>query len=771
MTIKIPVIDVTPKRESSKVVIPKELDLDLIEDIDTLDPATIYQIPFQTYLKHKDYNKDKLKMCEICIKEQKLKYDGRTPIECTGLKDFGTIVSDRYDDTELKALRESLEDLAEEERELLEGQFSPTEWFKNNISDIDTYKERWYQTLITSCSAKKRVLRMGRRCIEAHEPILLSSGISKPIKDIVTGDEVVSYRKDKVVFNKVVKQVYNGTKDLYEIALEDNSYITLTKDHPILTERGWLSIVDGLTKDDKVIHLPKSSDLQKHPSFKRSPIKTIKRLEAEGEVYDLEVENDANFLVDGIVTHNCGKTFSACMYVLHRIATSDKPIDVLVVAPMQTQLDEIVQTLKSLCDALKTNIWERKKSNPIIEITFTNGSLMKCIVGANDGTAARGKAADILWVDETDFVPTKALDALKPIEMDNPNVEIIYTSTPIGEGNLYKYAKSEDIKEFHYPSYVIPHYNEKIHQSNKTDLNEVVFVQEILALFGLDELGVFPLRFIDKSQLNNIPQVMNEAYVLQNRDKFVITIGVDWNHDNNGTRVVVLAYSKDIDRLFVVEKQKVSKLHFTQALSEEVVKDLNRKYHADHIGADLGFGAAQIANLKLYGKSKFGKVPFGHPDIKLTKLEAVEFGSVIETRDPITNKVLKKKAKQFIVDNTLRYFEEDRIALDDIDDNELILQLKNYAIVKRTETGYVYKARDKKIGDHDLDAFMIALHIFEKHYGSSLSLNRPITTDAQYLPITEQPFTSPRESYAVAFPKVGTSSRNGRRQFKQRRKW
>lgn len=762
MTIEqIPVLNVT------ETPIKLEVDLDLVDDIDSLDPATIYQIPFKTYLDHKNYNKDKYKMCEICIKEQKLKYNGRTPIECSGLKDFKEVVSSRYNKEELEAVEEHLEELSKEERDLLEGQFSPTEWFKNNITDIETYKERWYQTMITSCSAKKRVLRMGRRCIEAHEPVMLASGKEIPIKDIKEGDKVASYRKNKVVYNRVSKVINNGIKDLYEISLDNGKFITLTKNHPILTKRGWLSIEDGITKEDEIIYLPSRSSKR----FRVAPIQNIKRLEAEGQVYDIEVENDSNFLVNGIVTHNCGKTFSACMYVLHRIATADRPIEVLVVAPMQTQLDEITQTIKGLCDALTNNIWERKKSSPIIEITFTNGSIMKCIVGANDGTAARGKKADILWVDETDFVPSKALEALKPIEMDNPNVEIIYTSTPIGEGNLYRYAKSEDIKEFHYPSYVIPHYNEQIHSSNKTDLNEVVFVQEILALFGIDELGVFPVRFIDKAETLNIPQMMNEAYVLNNREKFIIIIGVDWNHDNNGTRIVVLAYHKEVDRLFVVEKQKISKLNYTQALSEEKVKDLNRKYHADHVGADLGFGAAQIANLRLFGKSMYGKVPHDHPDVKLVKMEQVEFGSVLEIRDPIKPKeVLKKKTKQFIVDNTLRYFEEDRIALDDIEDNELILQLKNYAIVKQTQTGYVYKPRDKKIGDHDLDAFMIALHVFEKFYGNSLNLNGPITNSTAYLPLGEQPFKSPRTQIeAVTFGSTPTN--NKRKRFKPRRKW
>lgn len=629
---KIPLVDVTTSNvvyEMSSSI--KAIDLSEVEDIDSLEAADIYEIPFKKYLEHKNFNKDKLKMCEICIADQKKRYNGRTPITCTGLKDFNNVVKSRYSEDEKEALEKGLSALDPEELAALEGQFSPTDWFKYNTNDPDTYTERWYQTLITSCSAKKRVLRMGRRC---------------------------------------------------------------------------------------------------------------------------------------------GKTFSAAMYVLHRIATSEKKINVLVVAPMQTHLDEIVKTLKDLCDVLSFKLWLSKRSTPIVEITFVNGCTVQCVVGANDGTSARGKKADILWIDETDFVGSKVLEALKAIEMDNPNVETIYTSTPIGEGNLYRFAQSEQVKEFHYPSYVIPHYNEQIHRSNKDDLGEVAFVQEILALFGVDEHGAFPSRFIDRAETYNIPQMFNEAYVLNNREKFIIVIGVDWNHDNNGTRILVVGYHKEIERFFVIEKSRISKLNYTQNLAIEKVVEFNRKYYADHIGCDQGFGATQIGALRMEGKSQYGKVPHDHPDLKLTKVEAVDFGSSLELRDPVTRKILKKKAKQFIVENTLHYLEEGRIAFDDIEDNELIMQLKNYSIVKKTINGNVYKAKDKKIGDHDLDAFMIAIYIFEKMYGTMLGTGNINHTAPAYLGSVETIDVKSRTSFTSEISSMpAMPAFNGRKKFKTRKKW
>lgn len=747
----------------------KYVDLSQVEDVDALEPADIYNIPYKKYLEKKNFNRDKYKMCEICIAEQKRKYNGRTPIECTGLKDFNNIIDTRYSEEERDDLLESLRHLSEDELETIRGQFSPTDWFKTNTNDPETYKERWYQTLITSCSAKKRVLRMGRRCIEESQKVLMKDGSRKKIKDVVVGDVIVSSDNHKKSFNKVKEVIDNGIKPLYEIQTVRGNKVRVSSDHPFLTEYGWASIETGLRAGIKISCLPKF----KEDSFEYIEIASIKTLEEFGRVYDLTVEDNPNFVVNGILAHNCGKTFSAAMYVLHRIATTDRKINVLVVAPMQTHLNEIVNTLKNLCDVLKYDIWDNKKSTPIIEITFFNGSTVQCIVGANDGTSARGKRADILWIDETDFVGTRVLDSLKAIEMDNPNVETIYTSTPLGEGNLYRFAESEQVKEFHYPSYVIPHYTEQMHQSNKQDLDEVVFAQEILALFGVDVHGVFPVRFIDRAESFNIPHMFNESYVLNNRDKFIIIIGVDWNHDNNGTRIVVVGYSKEIERFFIIEKDKISKLNYTQALSVEKVVELNRKYEADHVACDQGFGAGQIADLRMKGRSQYGKVPVNHPDLRLTKLEAVDFGSVVELRDPVSREVLKKGVKQFIVENTVHYFEESRIALDEIEDYELILQLKNYAIVNRTQRGNVYKAKDKKIGDHDLDAFIIALYMFEKQYGKLLSVGNINNEMPAYM--GKQQVTAPpssRTSLDTQTPSINqVGSIRPRKGFKSRKKW
>lgn len=543
------------------------------DDVDLNDPIVLANMPWRDYLRHQNYNKDPKKMCEICIKEQKVKYGGDTPIICDGLKDYETVLKNRYGE---EVFEELVGELNELEIKELKQTFSPVEWFKAHMTDPEKAQDRWTQDLVLSCSAKNKALRQGRRS---------------------------------------------------------------------------------------------------------------------------------------------GKTYSIIIDLLFTVALAHKPVNILVAAPQVTMIDEISQTLLQLAQDLDIpNFVVKKISQPILEIHFFNGSILKGITASNDGTSARGKKADIIWIDEVDFVPTKALDAIKAIQLDNPDVKMIYTSTPIGEGNLHTFANQKTTKEFHYPTFARPDYTDEMH-STTSGMSDIAYCQEILAIYGLDEAGVFQNRHIEAAYDNYISEFYNDTFVLNNRERFIILIGVDWNHDNNGTRVVVVAFDKILGKFFIVEKHRIAKIKMTQAISVETIIEVNRKFNADHIICDEGFGSAQVSQLRLKGEEQYGKVPPDHPDIKLVDTIAVQFASTLSIIDPVTHETIKKRTKQYLVEYTQKQLEDHNIALHDVIDNEVIMQMKNYHVAKTGLNGNIYKPKDKKIGDHDLDAFMLALYGFDMQYG------------------------------------------------------
>lgn len=963
------------------------------KDLNSLEVA---RIPWRTYLEMQNYNKDKYKMCEICISDQKKKFGGRTPIECTGLRDYKPILEEKYDADIIETI---IEELSEDELLELKAIFSPVDWFRANVHDPETYTERWYQSLTLSCSARNKVLRLGRRCIEENEQVLMANGSYKKIKNINIGDFVISNRDNKVVTNKVTDVINNGKRNLYRIKTNDGKEVTLTEDHQVLTDNGWKSIEEGLKKGDLVSHLPKiesietnnidteeakllgylltdgylsdksnqtvkatfnnykyieeissiteskfgfkgtikkrsesdaydiwltdgnhgtkssvktwlksldllkekyklrdsselitsmskeslilflnrayagdgcvstsynpsrpnglrgdisfdtgdvifaktlsnslhklgipnnityckeriSSDIKSNNSwrirvsssygirrffntigfiygkeeqskrlleavnsrsrevrysdsdqFEFIKIKSITNLEVEGTVYDITVENDHNFVTNGLVVHNCGKTFSIVMDLIYRIATASRPINILVAAPLVTMIHEIEKAFKALSRVLEQeNFITKSRATPTLEMTFFNGSILQGITTNDGGKASRGKKADIIWLDETDYMDRKAIEAIEAIKLDNPNVEMFITSTPKGEGNLYEFAQQENVKEFHYPSYVIPHYNDAIDQDLRGKLSEIGFTQEVIALYGLDQDSVFQQHFIEDSYELYIPEFYNESFVLNNRDRFIVIIGVDWNHDNNGTRIIVVGYDKIADRFFCVEKKKIAKVNLTQELSVNMVVELNRKYNADHIICDEGFGIGQVSELRVRGKEQYGKVPANHPDIKLTKTESVQFGATLEIRDPTTYETLKKRTKQYIVELAQKLLEAKRLALDPANDSELIMQLKNYSIIKTGMRGNVYKAKDKKIGDHDLDGYMLALYMFDKVYGDYITPKA--YEHISMMPNSNTEFYDPSRTVQKDVALFSSSNLSGKRKrFKSRRKW
>ena len=615
------------KNIEEDVVAPTKNLNEIVHSKKDLNSLEVAKIPWKTYLKMQNYNKDKYKMCEICIADQKKKFGGRTPIECTGLRDYKPVLEEKYD---VDIIDSIIEELSDSELLELKAIFSPVDWFRANVHDPDTYSERWYQSLTLSCSARNKVLRLGRRC---------------------------------------------------------------------------------------------------------------------------------------------GKTFSIVMDLIYRIATASRPINILVAAPLVTMIHEIEKAFKALSRALEQeNFITKSRATPTLEMTFFNGSVLQGITTSDGGKASRGKKADIIWLDETDYMDRKAIEAIEAIKLDNPNVEMFITSTPKGEGNLYEFAQQENVKEFHYPSYVIPHYNDAIDQDLKGKLSEIGFTQEVLALYGLDQDSVFQQHFIEDSYELYIPEFYNESFVLNNRDRFIVIIGVDWNHDNNGTRIIVVGYDKMADRFFCIEKKKIAKVNLTQELSVNMVVELNRKYNADHIVCDEGFGIGQVSELRVRGKEQYGKVPINHPDIKLVKTESVQFGSTLEIRDPTTNETLKKRTKQYIVELAQKLLEEKRLALDPAKDSELIMQLKNYSIIKTGLRGNVYKAKDKKIGDHDLDGYMLALYMFDKVYGDYISPKA--YEHVSIIPNSNTEFYDPNRTVQkdVALFSPGTLT-GKRKRFKSRRKW
>jgi hypothetical protein len=196
-------------------------------------------------------------------------------------------------------------------------------------------------------------------------------------------------------------------------------------------------------------------------------------------------------------------------------------------------------------------------------------------------------------------------------------------------------------------------------------------------------------------------------------DDITICMGIDWNK-NAGTEFFVVGYSHEQGIWFAIDAVNVPSSEYSaQRWMKEVVR-LNYKWKPDYIYADEGYGHTIIEDLKLLSNRLKSKQNKNQEDLQTVliadRLKSFNFSKKIELRDPLTGDKSTKIGKYFLVENAIRVFESGEFIFPKSDE-KLTKQLQNYIIVKRNPQNNkpVYGMDNKYIGDHRLDAMLLAL--------------------------------------------------------------
>lgn len=142
-----------------------------------------------------------------------------------------------------------------------------------------------------------------RRCVDENTNILMADGNTKKIKDIKVGDYVISFNKNGYSESKEVSNVYdNGYNYIYEIETQYDYNIKATGEHKIYTQDGWKKVKE-LNIQDYVFVPKKINTLY----YKTIPIKikSITKSKEKRHVYDIEVNDNHNYIANNILVHNC----------------------------------------------------------------------------------------------------------------------------------------------------------------------------------------------------------------------------------------------------------------------------------------------------------------------------------------------------------------------------------------------------------------------------------------------------------------------------------
>lgn len=406
----------------------------------------------------------------------------------------------------------------------------------------------------------------------------------------------------------------------------------------------------------------------------------------------------------------------------------------LLIAPRKSHVEDIFTRVRQFI-AMKPELQNsvvRDVSSPFFEIKFANGARIRGFTsGASSGSDAvtsRGQDADKIYLDEADYLSEGDLAAIIPIVFTHKNVTLWASSTPKGSrGAFWNWCtQNPSFKEFHFPSMVIPEWEEVEHEiSDLYRGRKADFEHEVLAEFGEEKQGVYEAVLVDAAKANYRYEDCKPE------PGFRYVMGIDWNSSDVGTEIYVVAFSPSNLTSKVVANICVSKLNWTQTAAMGVIRDLNRKWKPDWIYCDEGYGTTQIEFLKKLGYESAVRDPHD-PDGTLKQIDArlkdivkgINFSSNIEIRDPFTGAPVEKPMKPYLVNNSVRILEERRIAFS-FEDTDLEKQMLGYRIGRWSQNGRpTYEQAEESTGDHKLDAFNLALLALTQEY---TALGRPLT--------------------------------------------
>lgn len=174
--------------------------------------------------------------------------------------------------------------------------------------------------------AGRRLFEQGRKitysnCFVENMMITTSQGL-KPIQSIQINEKVLTHNNRFRNVDNTLSRLYTGT--LYMIELYDSfEKIICTNEHPFLSITGWKTAEELTTNDFlKIGYIESVIDSNKEDNENPSPysnplfkiknnesyikIKKIKKKEVTDiNVYNLSVNEDNSYVVNGICTHNC----------------------------------------------------------------------------------------------------------------------------------------------------------------------------------------------------------------------------------------------------------------------------------------------------------------------------------------------------------------------------------------------------------------------------------------------------------------------------------
>lgn len=443
-----------------------------------------------------------------------------------------------------------------------------------------------------------------------------------------------------------------------------------------------------------------------------------------------------------------GKTESFAVEILYHAMTKkaldrdprtgeqrEKPFTIMIVAPYESQIINIFDMLLRFIDGSEetSQAKDRFRKSPYHLLTLKNGAVIKGFTtgakSSSDAASLRGQDAHMLVLDECDYMTAGDYGSINPIiqshgkDEKGQGVLVRASSTPKGKReNFYDWCSNNPLwKEFYFPSAVIdmtPYEESRLswrsmRVENRPDYSHDEWLQEILAVFIANASGVYQPLYVHEAMEDYEYEEMRQIKMKGGFKNWTFAIGTDWN-DNAGTEICVLGYAPGLG-FRVMENVNVPKQDWTQLRGMEVMTQLAGFWQPDFIYVDAGHGSTNYEMIRLWSGQQ---PPNSYEATIANRIKKYYFGGSLEIRDPLTKQIAKQPAKAYMVEASVRKFENRQIKFA-ASDEVLRKQLLNYIVKSRAESGKpLYGMENQKIGDHRLDALNMAIVAFERELGT-----------------------------------------------------
>lgn len=344
--------------------------------------------------------------------------------------------------------------------------------------DIQYFAEQYYHIISIDEGLQKIIMRDYQKNLVTHFidnrfSIVLAS------RQCVTGDAKIRIRNKKTgeIENISIAEFSNNISNQ---SLKNNvtskKFETIYEidDYEILTDSGWESFDGiGITPELDVIEVVflsgnKICGSPDHVIFlKDYSEKTLKDIELNDEVltsygvdivtskkflekkeimYDILDVNKNRYFTNDILSHNCGKSTSFEVFVLHYILfQSDKTVAIL--ANKESSSTEILRKIKMAYELLPKWLQQGVVTWNFSSIELENGS--RCFASATSSSSIRSRAVSLLIIDECSFIPGNIWDnfysSSYPTISSGKKSKIIFVSTPNGLNHFYKFWRESEL--------------------------------------------------------------------------------------------------------------------------------------------------------------------------------------------------------------------------------------------------------------------------------------------------------------------------------------